>query len=924
MSKIFDVEKMYGQDFSIVATNAPSNVIKNSEINLLPSILLVSSPEEENKEIDNNYPSLFITDYNSNPLQLTYPLYFKDGLSLSEKYGYAYVNIDRNTIETIGENGDGPLYVNTDNLAKASINNYGVVKIAEEMGLERDNYKIGNFEIPNDSFINVNDDGIIYLSNNFFDWIGDIISAQVKEKVDNIKIILNNNLRIWLEITNTNINNLGGVYNLNTANSSINISSDNITSLTFDLKYLSFYNDVETIRFNDISEHSIYKIEYNGSTINNQDILTTVDQYNDDLFLHSIYNITLTFLPNYYIDEYNLNNNEEYNLSIEFVNNSSHPTEKVSFKQNKLFNTSDTSLFNITFINNKLPLNNINSGIPFTLTEQVINNIFNKITDNDQQVITYKLNTYVKDDESIFYLINNEEYDLDSGKYIIEYDSSINNNKIDVKSFTHNIIEKYLEDGNGDRFTINPEYNVIDTEDNSINVVCEFVISINNTNYILTKMNKLYLILFKSISYGFIIISPNSVKDKFTEISDDSITYNSGDNYYANIYQYIITNNYTNVMKSDILVNADSNTLLNYIAQDGYSLTQMYGIINDDIGFTEDAIIKNLQINYIFNIIDKYYYQNNSENVENYENNYELNKIGDDNNSELTTFNNNFNISTTNDNFSIETDANKNMFTLTLNRNNSIIKYENIISTLFNGLDLDINYQNTGFINSVMNVRLDILDIILKNMKYVDNTDNQNIEKGFYEYKIGNSILSEFNNYIIAKLPRKMKSITITIPDYILYLLISHPYTGEDNTQINKFGILFDYIYGTGDPKHYQIEIYTLFNENKYSIIIQGVDLSNNTVFKIVQENNSKTFTIQTQNNDYNLPSIKSMIFVLKSTTPKSEDDVDNTDFIFNKSIKLTSGSGINGAEDDEYNTSSVKLQWEGFITNVQVQQNNN
>ena len=118
---------------------------------------------------------------------------------------------------------------------------------------------------------------------------------------------------------------------------------------------------------------------------------------------------------------------------------------------------------------------------------------------------------------------------------------------------------------------------------------------------------------------------------------------------------------------------------------------------------------------------------------------------------------------------------------------------------------------------------------------------------------------------------------------------------------------------------------YKIFTESvQYSIIIQGVDLSNNTVFKIVQENNSKTFTIQTQNNDYNLPSIKSMIFVLKSTTPKSEDDVDNTDFIFNKSIKLTSGSGINGAEDDEYNTSSVKLQWEGFITNVQVQQNNN
>lgn len=916
MSKIFDVEKMYGQDFSIVATNAPSNVIKNSEINLLPSILLVSSPEEENKDTDNNYPSLFITDYNSNPLQLTYPLYFKDGLSLSEKYGYAYINIDKNTIDTLGENGDGPLYVNTDNLTKASITNYGVVKVAEELGLERDNYKIGNIKIPNDSFINVNDDGIIYLSNNFFDWVGNIISAQVKEKVDNIKIILNNNLRIWLEITNTNINNLGGVYNLNTANSSINISSNIITSLTFDLKYLSFYNDVETIRFNDISEHPIYKIEYNGSTINNQDILTEVEEYNDDLFLHSIYNITLTFLPNYYIDEYNLNNNEEYNLSIEFVNNSSHPTEKVSFKQNKLFNTSDTSLFNIVFMNNKLPLNNIISGISFTLTEQIINNIFNKIVDNDQEVIKYKLNTYVKDDESVFYLVNNEEYDLNSGKYVIDYDN-LNNDKIGIKQFAQNIINKYLTDDN-DKYSIKPEYNVINTEDNSINLVCEFVISINNTDYILTKMNKLYLILFKSVSYGFIIISSDS---------KGTIPIDSSENErYSNIYQYLITDNYSNFINYDTLNDNKDNLdiLENYFKTDGYSLTQMYGIINDDIDIDSNysSNIINLQLNYVFNIIKKYYYQNDSE-TENYDNNYVLTVPEN-----INAFNNSFNITVNNNNFSINTlDNDKSKYVLTRNNNN--VKYEDIISTLFYGLDLDIVYSNTGFINSIMNTRIDILDIILKNMQYTDNTDNQTVVKEFYKYKIGNSIINGFDNYIIAKLPRKMKNITITIPYYILYLLCCHPYTGEDNTQINKFGILFDYIYGSGDPKQYQIEIYTLFNENKYSIIIQGVDKSTNSVFKIVQnEQNDKTFTIQTQNSDYNLPSIKNMVFVLKSTTPNSssennEDNSENTDFYFNKSIVLTSGSGLNGANDDDYNTTSVKLQWDGFITDVQVPINN-
>ena len=46
MSKIYDVEKMYGQDFSIVTTNAPSNIIKQAK-KLLSNTLLISSPQNE-------------------------------------------------------------------------------------------------------------------------------------------------------------------------------------------------------------------------------------------------------------------------------------------------------------------------------------------------------------------------------------------------------------------------------------------------------------------------------------------------------------------------------------------------------------------------------------------------------------------------------------------------------------------------------------------------------------------------------------------------------------------------------------------------------------------------------------------------------------------------------------------------------------
>jgi hypothetical protein len=93
MSKIFDVKNMYGQDFSVVTTNAPTNIIKSSQTKLLANTILISSPEDENTGLDNNLPSIFVTDYNAQPLQLTYPLYMKNGLNYSDKFGYAYINI---------------------------------------------------------------------------------------------------------------------------------------------------------------------------------------------------------------------------------------------------------------------------------------------------------------------------------------------------------------------------------------------------------------------------------------------------------------------------------------------------------------------------------------------------------------------------------------------------------------------------------------------------------------------------------------------------------------------------------------------------------------------------------------------------------------------------------------------------------------
>lgn len=767
MSKIFDVEKMYGQDFSIVTTNAPSNIIRNSEINLLPNIMLVSSPSDESETNDNNLPSLFVTDYNANPLQLTYPLYMKDGLSLSEKFGYAYINIDRKTISTIGNDGTGPLYVNTNNLTKASVEEYGVVKIADELGLERGNYKIGTIELPNESFIDVNEEGVIYLSNSFFEWVGNVINQQVKEKVDNIKLILNNNLRIWIEIIDTNIMNLGSIYNLNTSNSSIDISNNIITSLTFNLKYLSFYNDSENVKFTDISEHNIYKIEYNGSNISNQNILTVVEEYNDDLFLHSIDNISLSFLPNYYIDEYSLNNNEEYNLSIEFMNNSSHPTEKITFKQPQLFDTSDQSKFNLSLNKDIISIQDtINRGYDISLQENINNAVFDYIKDNGIDIVKYYIYTYVD--------FNNVKYPLiDKQEYIL------NNNYIPIDSNNiHNIVDLimlYLETTeNSDRYNVIQNQNLIDTSDNFINIICEFIININNREYTYSNINKLKLILMKSIEYGLFI-------DKQTP------THNNN-----NIALYYIKNANNNLVS---LVGLSPDNITEQL--DSYvSSSKLIGVIDTDLKIVNNNIVYILEIENFYN----YKLQNDNFILETY----------DDSNGR-------FSIKESDIDDLIHPSYNSEINQIILTADNSVQQNEfnnsssKVIKGLINGIELETQYgSDSSIINNKLYIYLDILDIIIQNINITLESNTTNRLSTYYNRNTKVERYSTlFNQYYAENInTNSFKTIQIKIPEYIKYLLNLTQLSNSEN-YINKFGILIKYNYQNNKTNEYHIEMYS-------------------------------------------------------------------------------------------------------------------
>ena len=859
MSKIFDVEKMYGQDFSIVTTNAPSNVIKNSDINLLPNIMLISSPEDKiNVNNDNNYPSLFVTDYNANPLQLTYPLYFKDGLSKSEEYGYAYINIDRKTIATSNEDGTGALYVNTNNLERASIDNYGVVKIAEEMGIDRD-YKIGNIELPNDSFIDVNDDGIIYLSNNFFEWIGDIITKQVKEKVDNIKLILNNNLRIWLEITDTNILEIGSIYNLNTANSSIDINASDITSMTFNLKYLSFYNDSENVRFSDISEHNIYKIEYNGSNITNQNILTTVEEYNEDLFLHSIDNISLTFLPNYYINEYNLNNNEEYNLSIEFTNNSSHPTEKITFKQPQLFDTSDKNKFKIELSENSLSIQDVLNNKVNTIIEQITNNVFNNIKDNEIDITKYYIYTYILHNEVKWPLIDRQEYSLNSGNISISTDV--------IKDLVRNIIMLYLQTSEElDRYEIISNQNFIDTIDNTINIICEFIININNKEYTYTHTHPMTLLLLKSVLYGLFtdkiesIENSNKIKQYYLQTSNQKLL------------------NMSQKSKNEIKEDLDNGTI---------SLTKFIGIIDTDLFITNSSEI---------------YYNININNVYNYErdnDHYELEEYED--------YTNNFTIKpyVSEGILDIQPVTQDGNFYISIQVQNY---FTNVIKSLIQGLTLETQYgeENSTIMNNNIEIHLDILDILLHNVTIYTLDNNQFILSDKYNFNKDETYAKSFGentSYGFTGIEaNSFNKIEIIMPNYIKYLLNA---TSSDSDDQNRFGFEFSY----GNNAKFKTEIFASGSGYTSINYDSGAELDeSDNAYKVNVDNNGKititgnAINQQDPEGEKVFPVINSCVFTLRNVNKSTGENVNSpaNDIFFTKTIT--------------FNTSLEDIKWDGFV----------
>ena len=774
-SKIYDVEKMYGQDFSIVTTNAPSNIIKQAK-KLLPNILLISSPKDGEEDVDNNLPAIFVTDYNAQPLQLTYAFCMKNGLNYSDENGYAFINIDNSTITTENIDGTGKLKVETNNLKSASFNNKGVVKLSTE-AIDIDRNLSEEFQLQdsisnkykNSTFITVNNEGILYINNDFLSLINNLVDLKIKQKLDSIKIMLNNNLKMWIVVKYINgidISLDGKSYNLGSYDS-INIddlgaiNDIGTVTLTFDLYYLSFNNESETVNIVDES-NKIYDILFSDD--GNQTYVSPI-QDNDELYQHMVPNITLIFLPNYFIE-----NNESYNQDYQLLFKVDDKEQSLSFRQNKLSNFNDK--FYITISPNKLIVNDmINTSLKSSLVEKIINNdVLQNIIYNNHNIINFKLSTFIIhpnaqfkniDNYEKYLLIDNYEYKADNDESDIFLNNiDDNNNTTLLYNFINSIISQNSFDEDKDNYEIdyNESVPISDTESIRISDYIKREILDNEISYSIGIGIKLEIYSDKNINLGIysVIIPIELDMGKSTKYGYIYIKQSNGNGNNNNTpYIYYEERSSSN----RIMV---SNTSQDYT---GFNInpSKLYCIFNNDLILTdnEESNKTKLNINY------QEFKQFDTGKTDNQEQDSTINDniISFDDNSLISLDNKKIVINLINDNsengiyemaqniYTLLTTGN--YFTIYFNKNNTGI---NIIRSQQVQMNINLLY----LMLSNIKVSYDISNPIWKTLG--DNINNSNPENSNY-YQLNNYVITnDINN-------NNIKSIKIGIPNYIIVSL---------------------------------------------------------------------------------------------------------------------------------------------------------
>lgn len=384
MSKLGDVKSMYGQDFGITVTNAPSNIIQSIDekgFKLPKNMILISSHTVD--ENDDEMPAIFATDYNGNPLRLTYAIHTVNGLYPNDK-GELELHIDKKSIK---ENEDKNLYIDTNNLTYCSFNNLGVTKVSKSLTSR------SNSKYPIDTFINVDKNGVLYLGDNFLDYMYEYIKDKIYK---NLYPIIMDNIKGWL-IDEMTIN-----YYPSDRIIVLPISENGIIiKRQFRLQYKSLSGVPEEINI-DINNND-YPIKevvlLSNSTNVVEDPLSTPEI---PLYRHTM-DFTITFYPNY-----NLQNNifldNQYYIKI----------------QPQTFNDQQYLMFTFNQ-NNVFDQNTNNFERPFDIISQDIN--LNTLQQNQDILFNFKNKYKYFDDANytleIYYIKSNNENNADDAIKII-------------------------------------------------------------------------------------------------------------------------------------------------------------------------------------------------------------------------------------------------------------------------------------------------------------------------------------------------------------------------------------------------------------------------------------------------------------------------------------------------------------------------
>ena len=387
MSKLYDIKKIYAQDFGIAVTNAPSTIVKKSS-NLLKNVLLISSPEagwQEGKGQgeDEGTQALFATDYEGNPVQLTYPIRTnKNGLDIDDD-GYLTLKIDGKTIKSQENLDDGdvleglPIFVDTTNLTFARLNdssNRGVVNVNDYIQISRD---ANDFNVDPElqqtqgqvkaySGISITNDGCLYISELFLNKLITYIQNSIENKV---KPLAKENMSASVSIDDENLILYTGVNPYQTE--AIGTKSENgyynIKKMT--LNFISESDKpIEDISLPVVSGNMVIKINGQDKGTSEVDtekpylVLGDYKQYN-----HTLKNVEAVIYPNY-----NIINNQFIQTTNAFKIDGIKELDKtireypsVSFTQAAMENSSDTGfLFKIT--------NNVSMDLNYTMESNVI------------------------------------------------------------------------------------------------------------------------------------------------------------------------------------------------------------------------------------------------------------------------------------------------------------------------------------------------------------------------------------------------------------------------------------------------------------------------------------------------------------------------------------------------------------------------